>query len=352
MANWLAILLRINSSAASRFEDSKEAFPLSTASEHHSLLSWARLVRLPAVFTVIAQVAAAFLLIAGSAQPAARFVLIILSAIALYWSGMIINDCWDFEEDVRERPTRPLPSGQVPLRAAKLAAWGLMVAGVLLAALSGLVPADDFGQTLCPALVALAISICVLLYNGPLKQTLLAPLTMGMCRLLCFLLGAAPLVMVQLGNVGNLANGFPPHVVAAAVGMGVYIMGITLISQSETVGGHQVPLAVGTLVMTLGAVGMALAPEFAPAGMLWNALPPKRFPLLIGLIASTIIVRGLRVSLNPEVPAIQSLVRIGILTLIPFAAAFALLAAGPLAALATFALVIPAILTAARIRVT
>lgn len=304
------------------------------------------------MFTVIAQIAAAFLLVAGSPHPIARFVLVILSGIALYWSGMIINDWWDFEEDSRERPTRPLPSGQVPVRSAKIAAWGLMIAGVMLAALAGLVPSDELDPTLCPALVALAIAIAVLLYNGPLKQTLLAPLTMGLCRLLSFLLGAAPLVVVGTGNLGDVAHWFPAHVTAAAVGMGIYIMGITLISQSETVGGERAPLAFGTLVVALGAIGMALAPTFAPAGTVWKVLQSERFPLLIGLIAFTIIFRGIRVALHPEVPAIQSLVRIGVLTLIPFSAAFALLAAGPLWALAIFALVVPAMLSAARIRVT
>ena len=81
-------------------------------------------------------------------------------------------------------------------------------------------------------------------------------------------------------------------------------------------------------------------------------MPPDRFALLIGLIAFTIVLRSVRATLHPEVLAIQGLVRIGILTLIPFSAAFALLAAGPAWGAAVFALVVPAMLTATRIRVT
>ncbi len=326
--------------------------PHSRPTDRSTLAAWARLVRLPAVFTVIAQVAAAYLYVAGEAQPMARFIMVILAAVALYWSGMIINDLWDIDEDKLDRPSRPLPSGEVSLRAANFAATGLMIGGVVLATLSGFIPGVNVGSTFCPGIVAVAIAVCVLLYNGPLKPTLLAPLMMGLCRALCLLLGAAPLMTVGPGNLGDVASWFAPHILAAAVGMGVYIMGITLISTSETVGGEKAPIAIGTMIAALGAFCLAMAPRLAPAGTVWQVALGDRFVLLVGLIAFSIVFRGVRVALHPAVPAIQSLVKIGVLTLIPFSASLALIAAGPIWGLAVFGLVIPALLTAAKIRVT
>jgi len=316
------------------------------------LIAWARLVRIPAVFTVVAQVAAAFLLASGSPQPISRFCTVILSAVCLYWSGMIFNDLWDFDEDKRERPTRPLPSGEVSIRAATIAAWGLMIVGVVLAALAGFLRSEVVGNTVVPAMLGVAIAACILLYNGPLKSTLFAPITMGLCRSLCFLLGAAPLIVVNADNLGDPLHWFAPHLLAAGLGVGVYIMGITTISQSETVGGEATPIGIGTAVIALSAVCMGLAPRFAPPGTVWKVALEEQFLLLIGLITCTIVFRGIRATLHPEATAIQQLVRVGVLTLIPLAAAFAVLAAGPAWGMAVFSLVVPALLTAARVRVT
>jgi len=311
-----------------------------------------RLVRIPAVFTVIAQVTAAFLLAAGSAQPIARLIVVVLAAVSLYWSGMIFNDLWDIEEDRRDRPTRPLPSGEVSIRAATSAGWGLMGLGVILAAISGFIPSDGAAGTLCPAIIGIAVAITVLLYNGPTKQTLLAPAMMGICRSLCFLLGAAPLVVVQAANLADVANWFPGHVVGAAIGMGIYVMGITSISRSETDAENVAEIVIGVGVIAMGAVCLAFAPRFAPAGTQWAVSMNERFPFIIALIVFSVLFRGIRVALRPEVPAIQNLIRIGIMTLIPLAAAFAMLSAGPFAGITVFALFFPAIWLTLKFRVT
>jgi 4-hydroxybenzoate polyprenyltransferase len=227
-----------------------------------------------------------------------------------------------------------------------------MGGGVLLAAISGWIPAGDIATTFCPAIVGLAVAACVLLYNGPLKQTLLAPATMGVCRALCFLLGAAPLVIVNAGNLVDITHWFPGHILGAAVGMGVYIMGLTAISRSETLGGHFAEIVGGVAIIFLGAVCLALAPKFAPAGTTWVVALNDRFPLLIGLIVFSVLFRGVRVAIRPEPVAIQNLIRVGVMTLIPLSAAFAMLTSGPRVGLAIFGLIIPAIICARRFRVT
>jgi 4-hydroxybenzoate polyprenyltransferase len=314
--------------------------------------AWMSLVRIPAVFTVIAQVVSAFMLAGGTVFPVPRLVLVTLASVALYWSGMIFNDVFDFDEDLRERPKRPLPSGEVPLPTAKVAAASLMAIGVVLATLAGFIPDASAPQTFCPGIIAIALSICILLYDGPLKHTPLASLAMGTCRGLCFLLGAAPWIALSPEGMGDVTNWFPGHVLAAAIGMGIYVMGVTLISRGETNGENVAEIVGGVVVIVLGSIVLAISPQFAPALTQWAASIDQRFALLIGLIVFAVVVRGIRISLRPEVAAIQNVIRVALMTLIPLSAAFALLSVGPIAGLAVFSLFVPAIISAARFRVT
>ena len=89
-------------------------------------MAWAQLVRLPNVFTVLADVSAAFLLVSQGPYPVGRFVLVVLAGVALYWAGMVLNDVFDIDRDRQERPARPIPAGQIPLGQAKAAGWGLL----------------------------------------------------------------------------------------------------------------------------------------------------------------------------------------------------------------------------------
>lgn len=317
---------------------------------------WAQLVRLPTVFTVVAQVAAAFLIAAGSSSAALavwpRGGLILLAAIALFWAGMIFNDLWDLAEDRQERPSRPLPSGAIGLSAARTAAWGLLLAGIALATLAGVLSGGMSPITFAPPVIAAALALGVLLYNGPLKPTPLAPLMMGICRLLCFLLGAAPLMIVGTAEFVHPQSWFPVHVWAWAAGFGAYITGITTISRQETQGGRRADLVIGLLMIVVGAALLAVAPQLAPAGIRWAFAPDGRFILLIALVTVPVVARGFRALSTPRPELIQNLIRVGIMNLIPYSAAIAMLAGGLGWALSLFALALVAVATAARLRVT
>ena len=319
-------------------------------------LRWAQLVRLPTVFTVIAQVLAAFLIAAGSSAAALdawpRMLAILVAATMAYWSGMILNDVWDLEEDRRERPSRPLPSGQIAVTTARNVAWGLLGGSVVFSALTGILPAGGAVATLVPAVIAAALAVCVVLYNGPLKSTPLAPILMGVCRLLCFLLGASPLSTAGAAEFMQPQMWFAEHVVAIAVGFGIYITGITTVARLETEGDNRRDLNLGMLVSIFGAGGIALAPTVAPAGTPWVFAPDLRFVALIGLITFPVVMRAYRASSDPHPEAIQNLIRIGVLNVIPYSAALTLLVAGTTWALVVFALSLLAIMMSAKLRVT
>lgn len=311
-----------------------------------SLLDWARLVRLPNVFTVLADVSAAFLLVSHSPAPTGRFACVLLAGVCLYWAGMILNDVFDIEVDRRERPLRPLPDGRISLATARTAGWGLLLLGVVLAAISGYLPGDDVVLTWRSGLIGLLLAVAIVLYDGPLKHTPVAPVTMGICRMLSFLLGASPALDGPLPQYL-----FEPHVLAAAAGFGIYIMGVTWMARHEA-GVTSKGTLVGSLVVLLAGCGvLAFSPHLAgpDADLQFGAGP---FALLIGLLAVTFLYRASGAVADPRPERVQIAVKTALLTFIPLAAAVALLGAGPFYGLAVFGLVFPALLLASQFRMT
>ena len=311
--------------------------------------NWARLVRIPAVFTILADVSAAYLLVAHGTEPLVRFVLIVIAGVLLYWSGMIFNDVFDVEVDRQERPSRPLPAGVISLSAARLAAGVMMVAGIGCAALSGYVPAEGLETTWLPVAVAAAIAVMVLLYDGPLKKTPLGPVAMGACRMGSFLLGASPVVAAGAVVPETV---FPPYVWAAASGFGVYVMGVTLMARREASESSPTVLSIGLMVILIGLILLAFVPVVAGPFAGFRFRGNAQFALLIGMLGVTVLVRGWNLLSDPTPQRVQLTVRLALLTIIPLAAAFALLGAGIAYGLAIFALVVPAMIVGARFRMT
>ena len=138
----------------------------------------------------------------------------------LYAAGMIWNDCADYEEDSCERPQRPLPSGRIDRRRAASVGGRLAAAGVGVAWIAGLY-AGPFAGILAVVLLGL-----VLAYNfGSRRVRLLGFLNMGACRGVSLLLGAA---------VAQSPGQWPPVVVVAAAGIGLYIVWVSWLAVDET----------------------------------------------------------------------------------------------------------------------
>jgi 4-hydroxybenzoate polyprenyltransferase len=151
-------------------------------------------------------------------------------SLCAYCAGLVINDLADYDEDLRDRPSRPLPSGGVSRRTA----YGLAYLFIALALIAATVVS-------IPVLIATAILLAlILLYNLLAKRSkIFGPWVMGLCR------GAS----VQVG-VAAIA---PWHVnggLAAAIAITVYIVGVSQIARNET-SDPRLPHLVGTLIRGL-----------------------------------------------------------------------------------------------------
>jgi 4-hydroxybenzoate polyprenyltransferase len=142
-------------------------------------LVYAQLLRLPNVFTAMADPLAGWFAVGGGV-PAWQLPLLVGASACFYTSGIVFNDCFDYQLDSVERPGRPLPSGAVPLKTAWLLGSALIVAGLALAALAGPVPLG----------VGVFLGAMIFFYNAWARRfAALRPLVLGTCRFANFLLG-------------------------------------------------------------------------------------------------------------------------------------------------------------------
>jgi 4-hydroxybenzoate polyprenyltransferase len=143
--------------------------------------AWLQLFRVPNLFTVPGDPLAGFLIATGGRLDA-RVVFAILASLLLYAAGLALNDLADFNEDLRDRPKRPLPGGAISRGAAWIVTGNLVIFGMGMCFMAG------------PAVVLMGFGVVlgVVLYNFLTKRIpVIGALNMGVCRGLSLLLGAA-----------------------------------------------------------------------------------------------------------------------------------------------------------------
>ncbi|MGD9781952.1 MAG: UbiA family prenyltransferase [Kiritimatiellia bacterium] len=221
--------------------------------------AWLRILRLPNLLTVPGDLLAGFLL--ASAATAANWTQLLLLAVPaglfLYSAGLVLNDLFDYAEDARERPQRPLPAQEISREAAAAAALVLLWIAAFLAAFFDALP------------IALPMILCIILYDvGLKKKPILGPLLMGASRAGNLLLGAAA------AGGGTFA---PAPLFGAAV-LGLYVAGVTRLSRNETQpGAIFTPIHVGRLLrmlIPLQALFCIASIHRFPANLLGLALLP------------------------------------------------------------------------------
>lgn len=155
---------------------------------------------------------------------------------AMYVAGMFLNDAFDRNIDARERPERPIPSGEIAADTVIVIGMSLHVVGVVaLASINGRA-----------GLSGLALAGAILLYDWQHKGNPVAPFVMGLCRALVYVAAACA-----------TAAYFGEGVLLPAAALLAYIAGVTYTARLESVDriGSLWPLALLAAPLVVGLAG-------------------------------------------------------------------------------------------------
>jgi len=245
-----------------------------------------QLVRAPAVPTAISNILAAHL-IATQGEPIWADLLALMAASALlYMGGMALNDSFDADEDARDRPQRPIPSGRLSLMYSGSLGILMLTGGLAMATLAGT----------SAALIAGVLALLILLYNSYAKHTVAGPLVMGSCRYGNWLLGLSPFALSTWGY-------------ALALPIFLYVVSLTVLSRVETTAIKRGPILVcggGIVLVAATIIGLwamgwfvhdwALALVISGAALAlwrlretWNDFTPSKIQKMVGVLVMGVI---------------------------------------------------------------
>ena len=200
-----------------------------------------------------------------------------LALSCLYLGGCFFNDWHDVAFDRKTRPDRPIPSGRWQRRTVFILSTGLMALGLALAAI----------VSLASACFAAAIILCILAYTRWHKRHPASFVFMAGARALIYPMAAFSLLAWPdfLVLAGPTAFFF----VLYGLGLGFYILGISLTARAETSANpvsdaRKIPPIACLCAPILFFSGPLLLAKHGPA------LPP----LLLFIAVLAVIVRRLR----------------------------------------------------------
>ncbi len=145
-----------------------------------------------------------------------RFVWLALGATLVYVGGMFLNDAFDAAFDTEHRCERPIPSGAI----SRNAVWLWSVA--LLAGGTGIL--GWLGRE--PAILAVQLLVCIVLYDAFHKSLDWSPVLMASCRFFLLLTAAA-----------TGARGVEGLALWSATALGSYIIGLSYLARRESAPG-------------------------------------------------------------------------------------------------------------------
>lgn len=321
---------------------------MSQQDECPTWLAYARLCRIPNVFTALADIGMGLAFVGTALRdtwPAAA-ALAVASGL-LYTSGMVLNDVFDLEVDRRERPQRPLPSGRIEWAWARRLGYALLAAGVAMAWLAGYLPPRAGEAPWRSGVIGTAIAVFVVLYDGVLKKTWLGPLGMGACRFGNVLLGMSLAATASVGSLATLH--YEPAQLIAAGGIGLYIIGVTWFARTEATVSQRAPLILAVAVMAGGIVLLSMFPNYARNYGKVQLSVPMLWPILLSALFLPIVRRASAAVIQPEPQRVQGTVRLCIQSLILLDAAVAVSVNSPLWGLGIVALLGPMLLLGRRV---
>lgn len=143
---------------------------------------------------------------------APKLVLLAATLSLFYVAGMLLNDAFDRDIDAKERPDRPIPSGQISANEVFSVGFGMLGGGI------GLL---YWQAGIWPAIAGLVLAGNIVLYDAWHKGNAMGPLIMGGCRVMVYVTSA-----LAFGSI-NLA------VVGGAIALLAYLIGLTYVAKIE-----------------------------------------------------------------------------------------------------------------------
>jgi 4-hydroxybenzoate polyprenyltransferase len=230
-----------------------------------TLLDLGRVSNLPTVWTNVLAGA----VLSHASLNAGALLLLATAASLLYVGGMFLNDAFDRRFDARLRSERPIPSGRASAKGVFATGFALLAAGVILVGFVSWLRSpsrEAGGLEWGPLAAGGCLAGLIVFYDAFHKGNPLSAAIMGLCRAALYVLAA-----VTLGRLGGA-------VVAGAVVLLAYVVGLTMVARREATAQHLRGL-VGRLIAgicLLDALLIALTGPLAVA-----AIAALGFPLTL-----------------------------------------------------------------------
>ncbi len=283
------------------------------------LRDWLQLVRLPNLFTAMADPLAGALIVGAGWRQGLSIAAVMLASACLYAGGVALNDWNDFKKDLHERPSRPLPSEKIRRIYALFLSIGLLLLGASVSMIAGQSASN----------IAIVLALVIVTYDILVKSLPIAPAVMGLCRSLNLLMGMMVVSDAALGR---------PVLVVMVVAMGVYILGATLFARREARPDHRDLLVLGAALTCGAVIVVALLRLFSPAEALHAS-----GGILAGILLGVVGYRMMRAIAAPRPESVQLAVKTAIIGVIVFDAALVASARGPGLSVPVLVLLIPAV---------
>jgi 4-hydroxybenzoate polyprenyltransferase len=211
-----------------------------------TLLKLGRVSNLPTVWTNVLAGA----VLSGGDWRTGKLGGMLVAMSLFYVGGMYLNDYFDRAVDARERPERPIPSGDIAASAVATIGFSLIGAGAIATAAMGA----------SAAAMAALLAVSIVAYDWHHKGNPFAPVVMGTCR-----------ALVYAATATALAGGVTMFTAMAAVAVGAFVAGLTYAARQESLDkvGNLWPLLLLTAPL---AVALAVFHEGFAAVAIYLAL--------------------------------------------------------------------------------
>jgi UbiA prenyltransferase family protein len=161
----------------------------------------------------------------------AALALICAAMSMMYVAGSFLNEAFDRELDARERPARPIPSGQAGAAAVFDAGFALLIGGIAVIAVVALASGTGWRPVLC----AIALGSLIVFYDAYHNDNPAGPIVLGLCR-----------VGVYATAAFAATREVDPVLVRGMIALLGYLIGVAYLARQDSLdrAGNLWPLAV------------------------------------------------------------------------------------------------------------